>query len=377
MAFWVRLVLVAIATNAVLIQTIATDNSTLKNTTRVVILLVTVFLMFMRRTIIPEWVIGLALVSAVLLLLTGNLDQLTIIYVLLAVPAMWSIDERALTKSVMIASVFALVLIFALLAAGLTSNQLDVSQTWVTADVRSRYTFGTASIPFFMNVVYGAAVSVIYYAYRWRLRRRFLLALLTLAGTYWIYTRTDGRGGFLAVLLFCGLAVALPWLIRYQLFRGLLAIQPVLFLGFTIWLMTQRDDPYVNQFFSFRPMLYGQFLDTTTFWDLLTSTTVKQGEVTTVDSSYLHLLFGAGLVISVVFCILFGKAVLTMARRRMTLELAFLTSVMAYGALESILIRADLVFILFAWYLIMRYSMGEKASDPALFTPSGRRGLPV
>jgi hypothetical protein len=366
MVFWVQLALLAIAANAVLIQTLLTEESPLKNAIRISVLLGTVFVMFVRRTIVPRWIIGLVLLSAILLLLTQNPDQLTVIYVLLIVPAMWSISERALTRAVMLASVFALLLVFAFLALGLTTNELRLSQTWVTADVRARYTFGTAGVPFFMNVVYGAAVFVIYYAYRWRLRGRLWLAGFVLAGSSWIFTQTDGRGGFLAILLFCGLAVIMPTLIRSGFARGILAIQPALLLGLGVWLATQRDNPAVNQMFSFRPMLYGQFFDTVTFWDMLTSTTVKQGEVTTVDSSYLHLLYGAGLVVFVAFCIMFGRAVLTMARRKMHLELAFLTSVMVYAALESILLRAENIFILFAWYLTLRYCMGSQSEPPRL-----------
>lgn len=368
MVFWVQVALLAIATNAVLIQTLFTEDSPVKNIIRVGVLALTVFVMFVRRTIVPGWVMGLVLVSAVLLLLTQNPDQLTIVYVLLLVPAMWSISERALTRAVMIASLFALGLVFAFLLAGLTTNELRLSQTWVSADVRARYTFGTAGVPFFMNVVYGAAVFVIYYVYRWRLKGRLPLALLTLAVSYWIFTQTDGRGGFAAIILFCVFAAVMPALIRSKFIRGLLAVLPLVFLAFGVWLATQRNNPEVNQLLSFRPMLYGMFFDGVTFWDALTSTTVKQGEVSTVDTSYLHLLFGAGLVLFVAFCFMFGKAVFTMARRRMTLELAFLTSVMIYAALESILLRAENIFILFAWYLIMRYSMGERAANPVTLT---------
>lgn len=359
MVLWVQLALLAIAANAVLIQTLVTDDSPLKNIIRVGVLLLTVFAMFVRRTILPGGIIALVLLSAVLLLLTHNPDQLTVIYVLLIVPAMWSINERALTRALMLASVFALLLVFAFLVLGLTTNELRLSQTSVTADIRARYTFGTAGVPFFMNIVYGAAVFVIYYAYRWRLRGRLLLAGFVLAGSYWIFTQTDGRGGFLAILIFCGIAMTMPALARSGFVRGLLAIQPVLLLGLNIWLATQRNNPEINQLFSYRPLLFGKFIDTVTFWDVLTSSTVKQGDIGSIDSSYLHLLFGAGLIIFVAFCLMFGRAVLTMVRRKMNLELAFLTSVMVYASLESILLRAENVFILFAWYLIMRYSMGD------------------
>ncbi|WP_243075683.1 hypothetical protein [Microbacterium sp. SS28] len=364
MVIWVQIALLAIAANAVLIQTVVTEDSPLKNIIRVSVLAITLFVMFARRTIVPIWTVLLVLLSVCLLLVTQNPDQLTLVYLLLLVPAMWSIDERALTRAVMIASLFSLGLVFAFLGVGLTANELLTSQTWVSADIRSRYTFGTAGVPFFMNVVFGAAVTTIYHFYRWKVRRRLLVAIVVLAWAMWVFTQTDGRGGFYGILAFCILALCMRSLIKLTFIRTVLALQPLIFLALAAWLGTQRDDPTINQLFSFRPMLFGQFLDGVTLWHMLTSITVKHGTVATVDNSYLHLLYGAGLVLFVAFCYMFGRAVITMSRRTMTLELAFLTSVMIYAALESILLRADNVFVLFTWYLIMRYSMGAKATDP-------------
>jgi len=65
-AFWVQLALLAIAANAVLIQTLVTEDSSLKDVIRVSVLLVTVFVMYMRRTVVPGWTVALAILCRTL-----------------------------------------------------------------------------------------------------------------------------------------------------------------------------------------------------------------------------------------------------------------------------------------------------------------------
>lgn len=363
-SWWISLALIVTATNAVLIQTIVPDESSQKNLIRVGVLLLGALVLMLRRAVLPPWLVALILLSAVLLAATSNTDQLTVLFVLVIVPALWSIPERRLERSAMIASVFALALVFVFLALGWTTNELRVSQTYLSADIRARYTFGTEGVPFFMNLVYGAAVLIIFYAYRWQLRGKLLLALVAVGVTTYLFLQTDGRGGFGAVLLFCALAMLLPKLSRWSLVPTLLMMQPVIYTAFTFWLASRQADPSANQLFSFRPKLYAQFLDSVTIVDLFTSTPVKANALgTTVDSSMLHLLYGGGVVFFAAFCFLFARAARALLRRGMHLHLAFLTATMAYGVSESILLRVENVFILFAWYVILRYALPDPEGD--------------
>lgn len=380
MVRWVAVALIVVATNAVLIQTVVPETSNLKNVIRAVVLVVTLFLLFTRRVAFPAWLLLLALASVITLLLTGNTDQLTLVFVLLFVPALWSIPERDLDRSALGASVYALLLVFALLAAGVTTNELRVSQTYLSADVRARFTFGTNGVPFFMNLVYGAAAFATYYAFRWRLRFRWVIAAAAVAGSWYLFTQTNGRGGFLAILLFCVLAAVMPFLAGRTATRALIALQPVVYLGVALWLGTAGDTPRMNALLSFRPMLYGAFLDTVTAWDVFTSTTVKFADVSTVDSSALHLLYGGGLLMYLAFCVLFAGAVQNLARRGMHLQIAFMSAAMIYGISESILLRVENIFILYVWYLVLRYGVDSPrgpettGSLPDITNRTGRKG---
>jgi len=365
MTRWVQIAFFLIATNAVLIQTIATDDSPVKNIIRVAVLVITVFFLFIRRTVFPTVIMGLIIVSAVFLLVTGNTDQFTVLYVMLFVPALWSIPERKLWKAGAIASIFALLLVFIFLRLGLTSNDLLVSQTYLSGDIRSRYSFGTQGVPFFMNLVYGAVATTMFYLYRWRIRGRLLISAAAVAVATYLFIQTDGRGGYTAIWLFVVFALLMRRMVKFTFLRLLLTIQPVLMLGFSLLMAYERGSAWWNAVFSFRPALYGTFLDSMNFWDIIHSVTVKNtADVTTVDSSALHLLYGGGLLVFIAFCIIFARAVSTLIKRQMHLELAFLTSVMMYSTTESILLRVENIFIMLAWYLILRYGLAEHEPAP-------------
>ena len=370
MTRWVQVAFLLIATNAVLIQTIATDDSPIKNAIRIGVLVITAFFMFVRQTVFPAAMVFMLLATAILLLGTGNTDQFTILYVLLFVPAMWSISERSLWRAGMIASVFALLLVFVFLRLGLTANELVISQNPLADEVRSRNTFGTQGVPFFMNLVYGAVTMTIFYLYKWRIRGRLVVAAIGVAVATYLFIQTDGRGGYIAIWFFIAFALIMRGMVKISFFRPLLAIQPILMLGVSLLLAAERNSPWWNLTFSFRPLLYGQFLDSVTVWDLLYSTTVKNdANATTVDSSSFHLLFGGGIVTFALFCIIFARAVYTLIKRGKYLELAFLTSVMMYSTNESIMLRVENVFIMFAWYLILRYGLAEHERRVRVQTP--------
>lgn len=359
-AGWVLLVLLAIATNAVLIQTVVDEESNLKNLIRAGIVVLSVLTIATRRVVFPTWIVALVILSGTLYGMTGNSDQLTVIFVLLVTPTFWAISEKKLERAMMIASVFALLLVFAFLLMGLTTNELRTSQTYLSADVRERYTFGTNGVPFFMNLVYGSAAFVIFYVHRWRVQGRFLISLVALLVVAYLFVQTDGRGGAVAVIVFCALAIAMPTLSRLSFARWFLMLQPVIYLAATLWIASQHHNPVLNQALSFRPMLYGQFVGTVSFWDLWSSTSVKaSADVTTVDSSMLHLLYGGGAILFIVFSLLFARATHRLLARKMYLHLAFLTATMIYGISESILMRVENIFILFAWYLVLRYALKE------------------
>ena len=74
---------------------------------------------------------------------------------LVLVPLLCDVDEKWVGRLALVASALSLFLIFAFLAAGITSDEI--------LNYRFRHTFGTKSVPFLMNVVFGAGAMLLTY----------------------------------------------------------------------------------------------------------------------------------------------------------------------------------------------------------------------
>lgn len=363
MSVVVAIALFALAVNAVLIQTIWVDAPDAKNVVRVGVLMLLGCAMFMRRTVIPVWLALTIAASASLMVLRGNPDQLSLIFVLVLVPALWSLPEGVVDRIAASAALLTLGLIFVLLAAGITHNSV--------IDLRQRTTYGVDSVPFFMNAVFGAGALTIVFVQKYRYRVRHIVTAAVVLVGYYFFTQTDGRGGFYALASFAALVYVMPYLVKIPLVSQLLIWMPAICLALSLWIAGRSDDHDLNVLLSYRPRFYAAFLDQVSDWDFLTSTSVKQNPfVENVDNSYLHLLVGGGLPLFLIFCLFFLSAASSMIRNRRYLELSFVTSVLVYSVSESILLRIENIFIVFAWWLILRHAeVGQNPSAPEASTP--------
>ncbi|MRJ75559.1 hypothetical protein GEV29_03335 [Aeromicrobium sp. SMF47] len=359
---------VALGINAVLVQTVWSEDSSLKTLVRAAVLFVAVLTLVSTRVRLSRLLAILILLCASLLTLRGNPDQLSYLFVFVLVPVLASADERKLLKVLTLTSFLSLALIFGLLAAGLTQDQILMP--------RSRHNFGTASVPFFFNVVFGAAALAIVYAFKYRLRRRFLVLVSTVSMATVLFLATDARGGFFALLGFVlVLSVVRPLSASY-VFRTGVSCLPIVMLGLALFLARYGSEVMANEFFSARPLLYRQFLDRIGFEDLILSSSVKRFDTgfEIVDNSYLHLIVGGGLLVGVAFVYLFARATRHLFVLGRHVEIGFLIATCFYANSESILVRIENPFIIYAWYLIIRY--GTTSTDAE--SPKARvaRGIP-
>lgn len=341
--------LAALAINAVLIQTVVPDDSQLKNVVRVGVLAVAGLAMLAWNAYFPRWLLMVVLWCFCLLLLRRNPDQLTFIFVFMLVPALWSVPERRMERAVVAGSLLSLALVFVFLRLGITHNEV--------LQPRSRSTFGTHGVPFFFNVVYGACSLLILYVWKHRLRGRWLALLACVAGATYLFRETDARGGYYSLLIFVVLLWLVPRLARSVTFRLAVASLPVVFLGVAFWVASKAADGQWNHWLSYRPLLYHRFTEQIGWLDVLGSTSVKhfdEGPVT-VDNSWLHLLVGGGLGLFAVVAVLWAVAVWRMFAAGRLAEVAFLMATCFYFNSESILVRIENLFVIYAWYLVLRY----------------------
>lgn len=364
MARVVLVCLLGLAVNAVLIQTVMSDESVAKQLVRAGVLGVAVYAIVVYNSRVPPWMVLLVCFSGILLILRGNPDQLSYIFVLLLVPALWSAEEWRVERAAVVASFASLGLVFAFLALGITQNEI--------VQPRSRMTFGTAGVPFFFNLVYGAFALLVLYVVKHRPRRWRLAVVGSVAATTYLFGQTDARGGYFAFLTFLVMLVAVPRLRRSGMFRGAVALLPAWLLAGSWLLAALSDDHYyaLNEPLSYRPMLYERFLDSVGLADVLLGAPVKSFP-TAVDNSYIHLLVGGGLIMCGVFVVAFARAVRHLFEAGRHPEIAFLVATSLYFFSESLLVRIENVFVVYAWFLVLRYGLGHGDRDAARVSPVG------
>ena len=117
------LCLLALSVNAVLIQTIMTDSSLIKNVIRIGILMFAVFYMLINKQPISKVLFLLIIASSISLLLGKNIDQLSFIFIFIFIHSLFLLDGKNVEKYLLWSSVlsFSLVFIFLFLLSFLFS----------------------------------------------------------------------------------------------------------------------------------------------------------------------------------------------------------------------------------------------------------------
>lgn len=339
--------LLVMAANSVAIQTFATDPGPWRQVPRLLSLAVAVVVIWAARVKV-EWIAAGILVAALVGgVVSRNSDQLSYVFVVIIAVALTAVSERRAIALAAIACVGAFALVFVLLAVGVSTDSV--------VEIRSRRTFGVASIGFIYNVVFGACALVCTWATRFTWPLRYGALAVTLAVATWFYLETDARAGYLSFLAFVVFSVVPIVVWRSRVVCTLLALAPVLFLAAAAVLAGLSDNPTANSILSNRPIFWGLLVDDLSVRDVLLSRSVKALDTSNiVDNSYLHLLVGGGVAVTALFIVLHFKAIAALARAGMNVELALIASLALYFNMESILVRPDLVFIIFYWHLLMR-----------------------
>ena len=350
MAWSLLFCLTALAINAVLIHTVMPDESLLKNGVRAVVLIVAAIALVLARRRIPIAVYLMVFLSVILLAVRQNLDQLSFIFVLVLVMALLSVQAKQLDRLVLISSFVPLALVFIFLTLGITENSV--------IEFRNRMTFGTNGVPFFYNLVYGAFSICVFYLFKYKVSHRRLTLLLCIAATTVLYVLSDARGGYLSFLAFVVLLYLVPKLSRFGVFRITTALLPLIFLLLAFYIATLGENLRANVLLSYRPNLFQRYFAEVDIFDVLFSTSVKQFPLA-VDNSYIHLLFGGGIVLCCAFFILFARAIRSLFQQGRFPEIAFLIATCVYFNSESLLLRIENIFVIYFWYLVLRHSLSS------------------
>jgi hypothetical protein len=346
----VFLCLLVLSVNAVLIHTIAAENELLKNGLRVAILAISVLLLIIKQRPLLVGLLLLFNVSVINLAIGHNTDQLSYIFIFIFIQALFVLNARQTEKYLMLSSVISLLLVFAFLMLGITENTVT--------EYRNRMMFGTNGVPFFFNLVYGAFTMFLIYVLKYFKRFKFLLMLVSIGITTYLFTLTDARGGYISFVAFIILLGIIPIISKVGIFRRIVALIPVIAIGGSYYIAGLSDSLSANMLLSNRPLLLNAFFKDISFADLLISTSVKAYDADSiVDNSYVHLLAGGGLIITLAICYLFFKAILQLFKHKKHIEIAFIVATCLYFNTESIMVRVENLFVIYFWYLIIKYSL--------------------
>lgn len=343
-----------LAANALLLQTVSTDLGQSRQTPRIVAFSLFALAIFVGRVRIPFTITALIVIAGVGLIVGRNPDQFSLIFALLGSAAMVARPHREVLRTYTLAAVFALAAIFAFLEYGLTTD--------LVLDLRNRRTFGVQGIGFLFNIIFGALT--LGFAWvddraGWTLRWVALVAI-TMAG-YWFFVKTDGRAGFMSLLIFVVIYVVGRLLSRKALGLAVASI-PGLLLVSSVYLALTGRRGTLDTVLSHRPTYWRSALDSYEWWEYFSSSSVKAFDTTTiVDNSYLHLLLGSGVVLAGCLLVVWSRALYRAAAQGDLVSVAFMVACSAYFIAESILFRVEVPFIGYFWYLMIKFGIDDVA----------------
>lgn len=239
-----------------------------------------------------------------------------------------------------------------------------VIQSDVFSIIRIRSDFGYGHPNTAMIYYWGLFVSMLLYCYlsKYRSFVWLLLGGLLFVSTY-LYLETDSRSFLLAVCVFALVLIyynlrkrsVTDYRIGYS--RYVLYALPVVFTLLSLYFAIFANDyPKINILFSTRPSLYNELLQSLSPAQYLLGTSAFDRII--IDSTYIHLLFEAGVLLFVYFVWLYYFAMKNIVKQQNFIVIAVMVSFLVYGLMESLLLFCIIIGNNLFWVLLYRYRYG-------------------
>ncbi|SHF94572.1 hypothetical protein [Dysgonomonas macrotermitis] len=239
-----------------------------------------------------------------------------------------------------------------------------ITQSDVFSFIRIRNDFGYGHPNIAMIYYWGLFMSVLLYCYISKYRN-FIWLLLGgfLLISIYLYLETDSRSFIFAVFTFSLVLIyynlrkrsVKDYRIGYS--RYVLYALPVLFTALTLYFgIFASEYPKINILFSTRPSLYHELLAGLTPLQYLLGTSAFDYII--IDSTYMHLLFEAGILLFVYFIWLYYFAMKNIVRQQNFIVIAVMVSFLVYGLMESLLLFCVIIGNNLFWVLMYRYRYG-------------------
>lgn len=227
--------------------------------------------------------------------------------------------------------------------------------------IRTRYDFGfthpnVAAIYYwglFMSLILFCSISK-YKNFLW------ILLVFILIGAGILYTQTISRSFIIVfvsfVIILCYYTFRSKFTKDYKIGYSRYALYslPLLFTILTIYFAVNVNKyPALDFLFSRRLSFFNMFLQGLTPMEYITGTSSFKNIV--IDSSYLHLLFEAGVLLFIYFIWLYYFAIKNIIKQQNFVVLAIFISFLIYGLMESLLLYSVIIGNNIFWVLLYRY----------------------
>lgn len=231
--------------------------------------------------------------------------------------------------------------------------------------IRVRYDFGFGHPNIAAIYYWGLFASILLYCYLSRYRN-FVWILLggLLLFSIFLYTETVSRSFILTIFSFIVVVTYYSLRSRFQpnyrigYSRYILYILPLLFTALSIYLAINVEKySALNMLVSTRLTLYKELIDSLSPLQFLLGTTAFDRII--VDSSYMHLLFEAGILLFIYFIYLYIFAIRNIVKQQNIFVIAVFTGFLVYGIMESLLLFSVIIGNNLFWVLLYKYRYAE------------------
>lgn len=232
--------------------------------------------------------------------------------------------------------------------------------------IRIRHDFGFTHPNIAAIYYWGLFLSILLYCYvsKYRNFSWILLAILLILSVY-LYTETVSRSFIIAIVVFVVTfsyyslrsRSKADYKIGYS--KYILYVLPLIFTALTLYFaIYAKDYPKINLLLSGRPSLYNSLLGDLTPLQYIMGTTAFDYII--IDSSYLHLLFEAGVFLFAYFIYLYFFAIRNIVKQQNSILIAVFVSFLAYGLMESLLLYSVIIGNNLFWVLLYKYRYCEE-----------------
>lgn len=303
-----------------------------------------------------EYVILFDIIAIILLILTKNKDILTYIYLFTFSFFLERYKEKKIEKYMLLSlGSFFLIYLILYLKKDLTLIEIEYRNRMFFLYKNRELAIGP---PFFGNLLYSIS-TLLYLKYSNKISA-FIGGVILILG----YLIFDTRGPILFYSILLTSVYILKKIIKLKIIRHLLKNIYFYFSVLSILIpIIFIQNNILNKIFSNRIQYwYGLIIERGLMGIFLLESVKKlDNSGFIVDNSYLHVIFGGGILIFGLLCYIFNKSIANMIRLNKINSLAFFISYLSYCYFESIFLRGDLVITIYFWYLLFKnFRFGEK-----------------